>query len=242
MGRISVYGASDVGMVRQNNEDSLVIDEEHGLAAVADGMGGEACGEVASAITVRMLKDWFARNNVSSPRRSILREAVRNAHYRVQEEARTGHACQGMGSTVVAASWDLPGVDIANVGDSRAYLVRGGQLKQLTTDQNLGNQMKQRSGWTDEQVANFPQRHILTSAIGAGEDVTIQLLSILAEPGDRFLLCSDGLYGPLGDEELARILLEPGSQRQVVEHLLGAAREAGGPDNITAILLDVVAE
>lgn len=239
MGRMLAVGATSIGRVRQNNEDSWLLDEDLGLAIVADGMGGEACGEVASALTVRAIQEYFAQCSEVEPRLPALRDAIRQAHQRVVAEAQSAAACQGMGSTVVAAAWDLPGLDIASVGDSRAYLLRGGHLRQITIDQNLGNQMRQMRGWTDEQVANFPQRNILTAAIGASEELPIQQHSFLLEPGDRILLCSDGLYGPLGDESLAALLLAGGDLPGLLDKLIQKANEAGGPDNITAILLEL---
>jgi protein phosphatase len=241
VGRILVFGATDKGQVRRNNEDCFAIDHALRLAIVADGMGGEACGEVASSLTVEELTNWFSSAQVDDSRRLRLAEAVEKAHRRVQLESRSGHACGGMGSTVVAAAWDLPELEIVSVGDSRVYLIRQGQLTQLTNDQNLGNQMRDSMGWTDEQVAKFPQRHILTSAVGAGDSVRIQQHSLELVPGDRLLLCTDGLHGLVRESELLRLA---GSQpvEEAVQSLIRAANTAGGGDNITVVVLEWSAE
>lgn len=231
------FGASDKGRVRRNNEDCFAVDAALRLAIVADGMGGEACGEVASALTVEELQRWFSGTGEGQTRRSRLFEAVEMAHRRVQNEARSGQACGGMGSTVVAAAWDLPEIEIVSVGDSRVYLIRDGRLSQVTDDQNLGNQMRDSMGWTEEQVAKFPQRHILTSAVGAGDSIRVQQRTIRLEPGDRLILCTDGLHGLVPCERLEQ-LAASGPISSAVPALVEAANEAGGPDNITVVMLE----
>ncbi len=190
-------GGTDTGLVRRNNEDCFAVDSDLRLAIVADGMGGEACGEVASALTVESLLTSFRELVAGDSRKSRLFSAVEQAHQRVQAESRSGHACGGMGSTVVAAAWDLPLLEVVSVGDSRVYLLRESDVQQITDDQNLGNQMRDSMGWTPEQISRFPQRHILTSAVGAGESIRIQQHSLELIPGDRILLCTDGLHGLL---------------------------------------------
>lgn len=233
-----VFGASDTGRVRRNNEDSFFVDEALRLAVVADGMGGEACGEIASALTVEELSSRFRNLADGESRHGRLCEAVELAHARVQHESRTGHACGGMGSTVVALTWDLPNVEIASVGDSRVYLFRAGTLYQITDDQNLGNQMRDSMGWSDEQVSRFPQRHILTSAVGAGDSIRIQQHTLELAPGDRLLLCTDGLHGMVTADAIARMMSSRLPISSVVHTLIAAANEAGGGDNVTAVVLE----
>ena len=238
MGRMLAFGATDKGRVRRNNEDSWAVNPDIGLAIVADGMGGEACGEVASALTVETLLSWFGGVNAEESRQARLQEAVEMAHRRVQQEARSGHACGGMGSTVVAAAWALPVMEIVNVGDSRVYLIRDGKVRQITVDQNLGNQMRDSMGWSEEQVTKFPQRHILTSAVGAGDSVHVQHHTLELQPGDRLLLCTDGLHGMVSNEHLHRLLSQDQPIESIVFSLIEAANEAGGADNITAVVLE----
>lgn len=231
-----IKGMSHPGLIRPRNEDCWYGSEAQRLAVVADGMGGEACGEVASQVTVETIREAFSAFPATSPR-ECLERAVREAHWRVLRDVRSAGSCQGMGSTVVAAAWEGSQVEIASVGDSRAYLLRGGLLRQLTRDQNLGNAMRDRMGWSDEEVERFPQRHVLTSAIGVGEEVEIGRIGLTAEAGDLILLCSDGLSGPAGDLVIESILNSSLPLGDKVAELIEAAKEQGGPDNITAVLI-----
>lgn len=210
MGCIRVFGRSDMGRRRTNNEDAWLAAGHLRLAVVADGMGGEACGEVASAITIRAIETAVAAAPEDAPPLEVLKEAVRAANRQVVEAGQTRAACSGMGSTVVAARWEGARMDIVSVGDSRAYLFRSGALTQLTYDQNLGNELRDTMGWTEEQVQLFPQRHVLTAAIGASAEVLIRETTLDLEDRDLILLCSDGLYGPTGDAAVALLLSASG--------------------------------
>jgi len=238
MGYVNVLGRTDMGRQRANNEDAWLAAGDLRLAVVADGMGGEACGEVASAITIRTIQAAVAGAEADAPGTEVLREAVRAANQRVVEEARARTACAGMGSTVVAAKWEGSRLDIVSVGDSRAYLFRGGALTQLTYDQNLGNELRDSMGWSEEQVSRFPQRHVLTAAIGASADVLLRETSVELADRDWVLLCSDGLYGPAGDAAIALLLSASASLEEAANNLIVAANQAGGPDNITVVLLE----
>lgn len=240
MGRVNVYGCTDAGRTRANNQDSWISLPEYQAAAVADGMGGEACGEVASAITVEALRDVFAAKPAGGARLEYLQEAAREANARVLAEAARQSACAGMGSTLVAVSWSGSHFDILNVGDSRAYLLRDGVLTQLTHDQNLGNELKESMGWSDEQVKGFPQRAVLTAAIGATREVQMRASEVELQASDRLLLCSDGLYNPVGDAGMELILNASTTSDEALSVLIDSANLAGGPDNITAVLLEYV--
>jgi protein phosphatase len=139
---------------------------------------------------------------------------------------------------VVAAKWEGSRLDIVSVGDSRAYLYRAGALTQLTYDQNLGNELRDSMGWSEEQVSRFPQRHVLTAAIGASADVLPRETSLELQDRDWVLLCSDGLYGPAGDAAIALLLSASASLEEAANNLIVAANQAGGPDNITVVLLE----
>lgn len=237
MPKLEAWGATDVGRVRQNNEDNWLIAEDLSLALVADGMGGAACGEVASALATERVEGYLREASGSLSGEERIREAIRDANRRVWKQAQDRRDCEGMGSTIVVAYWDLPKVLIANVGDSRAYLFRDNQLTQLSYDQNLGNELRKALGYSEEQVSKMAHRNVLTMAIGTSEEVLICVREEHLQPGDEVLLCSDGLSGPVPHEEIIELLGsdQPGPER--VRQLVERALNAGGPDNITVVLL-----
>lgn len=231
----NVWGTTDPGRRRTNNEDAWVADAGLGFAAVADGMGGEACGEVASAVALHTIYSYVSTAGAEA-KPSVLVDAAHEANARVRAETAFRPDCNGMGSTLVAALWRNPTLHVVNVGDSRCYLYRRKALIQLSYDQNLGNEMRDEMGWSDEHVANFPQRSVLTAAIGSASEIPVRETSIGLLPGDLILLCSDGLYGPLGDEGIAEILRRGLPPPETLQVLVDAANAAGGPDNITVVL------
>jgi PPM family protein phosphatase len=235
MPALDCFGATDPGLVRQNNEDSWRIEPELGLAIVADGMGGASCGEVASAMTVQIIADRL-RSRSPAPAGAV-EEAIREANRCVLAKARTEEACAGMGSTVVVASWDLPRLVIANVGDSRAYLWRAGALSQLSYDQTLVNELRLRFGLSEQEVSAFPHKNVLTMAVGTTPDLLIRTHEQNLEPGDVVLLCSDGLSGPVSERSIAATLLRDIPLADQVRELIAQAKAAGGPDNVTVVLL-----
>ncbi len=238
MGHVNHWGHSDRGLQRSNNEDSWFASSPLRIAVLADGMGGEACGEVASSLAIRTIEEIVSDAAPGTPALDVLRESIRWANRRVLDEARCRPVCAGMGSTIVAARWEESQLSIASVGDSRAYLFRDGALSQLTYDQNLGNELRDSMGWTEEQISQFPQRHVLTAAIGAHNEILIRDACLEMLPNDWILLCSDGLYGPVGDAAISLVLTASGSPEAAVHNLVDAANQAGGPDNITVVLLE----
>ena len=228
---MQVWGNTDSGRVRTNNEDAWLAETSLRVAAVADGMGGAACGEIAAALTLQALRDALLSAE------SDLKDAARRANALVRQQALQRNLCSGMGSTLVAAYWTGAHVDIINVGDSRAYLYREGRLTQLTYDQTVGNELRHAMGWSEEEFEKFPQRHVLTAAIGAASDVVVRSTQIDLDPGDILLLCSDGLYNPIGDAGIAQVLSRALSPDDTIHALIDAANSAGGPDNITVVLL-----
>ena len=237
MPTLEAWGATDPGVVRQNNEDTWLLDPALCLAIVADGMGGASCGEVASAVAVEIVGNYVRKPPVPWPPAQLLEEAIQEANRCVLERASRDESCSGMGSTIVVALWELPQMTIANVGDSRAYLWRAGALSQLSYDQTLVNEMRLRFGLTEEEVSNFPHRNVLTMAVGTTRDLLVSIHEQILMPADQVLLCSDGLSGPLTDAAIVSILSRPAPVRELVEQLLQGAKAAGGPDNITAVLL-----
>jgi protein phosphatase len=237
MPTLEAFGLSDPGLVRQNNEDTWFLDLSMGLAIVADGMGGASCGEVASSLAVEVVVEYLRKPPVSWPPEQLLEEAIQEANRRVYERASAQEGCSGMGSTIVAALWDPPRMVVANVGDSRAYLWREGELRQLSYDQTLVNELRLRFGLTAEEVSNFPHRNVLTMAVGTTSDLLVRVHEETLNPGDQVLLCSDGLSGPVTDAGIAEILSVSLPLAEQVQQLFQAAKAAGGPDNITGILL-----
>jgi protein phosphatase len=234
---MEIAGGTSVGRVRKNNEDTFAFSTEIGLALVADGMGGAACGEVASAMTVDEIVTYLKKNEDPGREAELLEAAIAAANSRVWTQAHSGADCGGMGSTVVLALWRDERMWIANVGDSRAYLFRDGRLEQLSYDQNFANELRATLGLNDHQISQYPQRNALTMAIGTKQNVRGRFRQIELQAGDRILLCSDGLSGPLKDMILARILGSEPALQGAVDKLIDLANQAGGPDNITAVLL-----
>ncbi len=237
MPKLEAWGASDPGLVRQNNEDSFFLDQELDLAVVADGMGGASCGEVASALTIEAVVNYVRKPPIEWPPAQLLEEAIQEANRCVLDRASNDQSCGGMGSTIVAALWRLPQIIVANVGDSRAYLWRQGVLTQLSYDQTLVNELRQRFGLTEQEVSNFPHRNVLTMAVGSATDLAVRTHELILEPGDQVLLCSDGLSGPVPDSAIAEVLAREVPLAALVGQLVEEAKARGGPDNITAVLL-----
>lgn len=230
--RIVVGATTDVGRVREGNEDGYL--SKPPLYAVADGMGGQAAGEVASAMTLDTLAKRAAKKGLA--------HAVREANSVVFKKQEHDPALAGMGTTLTALVVDGDALRFAHVGDSRAYLLREGELRLLTEDHTLVNEWVRKGDISPEQALSHPQRSILTRAIGTEAEVNIDELSFTPEPGDRFLLCSDGLTTMLHDDAIRDILAgHPGEPQATADALVEAANEAGGFDNITVVVLDVKA-
>jgi protein phosphatase len=232
------FGATDTGRKRTNNEDAWQVVESLNAAILADGMGGENCGEVGSAVTVQSIADYLATPEEGLTMEELAKEAIRSANRRVLDTAVERQECDGMGSTVVLVLWRLPEVVIANVGDSRAYLFRAHELKQLSYDQNFANELRHQLGLSEERVRTMPNRNVLTMAVGTYEHVLIRIHSLMLEPGDQILLCSDGLHGPVDHDTISQILDETVSLKEKVDGLIQRANLNGGPDNVTAVLLE----
>ena len=212
------------------------FDPDKSIAIVADGMGGAACGEIASHITCEVVAERL-NNSGQDASVELLEDAIREANARVLERARSERSCKGMGSTIVAACWELPRVWVANVGDSRAYLHRQGVLQQLTHDQTLVNELRERMGLTQEEVANFPHKNVLTMAIGSTDDLVVRIAEAEFVNGDHLLLCSDGLTGPVPENTIANLLDRDIPLDEKVRELISAAKHHGAPDNVTVVLL-----
>ncbi len=232
--------ATDVGMVRESNQDAMLVADP--LFAVADGMGGANGGEVASATALDVLGSTFADG--AGP--DGLLEAVRRANAKVWDKGQLNHNLRGMGTTltVLAKIEDEEGerIAIANVGDSRAYLLRNGELTQVTTDHSLVEEMVRAGEITVEEAEIHPRRNILTRALGVEPTVEADLDFVVPVPGDRFLLCSDGLVREVGDNQVGAVLRRLRNPDEACKELVGMAKTAGGHDNITIVIVDVEAD
>ena len=238
IGTIRVVGGTHPGRRRGNNEDTFHIDESMCAAILADGMGGQNCGEVGSEITIRACAEYLAHPEDGLSLEETAMEAIRAANRQVIDAARQRPECDGMGSTIVMALWRMPEVVIANVGDSRAYLYRDDILRQLSYDQNFANELRTKLGLSEDRVRTMPNRNVLTMAVGTFEHVLIRTHIQQVHPGDRILLCSDGLYGPVAPDAIVAILGVTLSLEDMVDKLINAANQNGGPDNVTAVLLE----
>jgi PPM family protein phosphatase len=222
---------TDTGRQRNANEDSLFTAAP--LFVVADGMGGAQAGEVAS----RAAAESFARELPAAPPERILEETIEGANRTIHELARKDPGLAGMGTTITAAIVDLDGEEVAigHVGDSRAYRLRGGRFEQLTRDHSLVEEMRRKGQLTDAQAEDHPQRSIITRALGPEPEVQVDLQTTPAQPGDVFLICSDGLTTMLDDEQIGRVLGRATSLESGVRALVDEANRAGGRDNITVV-------
>jgi protein phosphatase len=229
--------ATDTGLVRQSNQDAIYVDDS--LAIVADGMGGHAAGEVASEMTIELLRSGFAGDQSVEG----LYNAINAANISVLNDARENPNHFGMGTTVIAIGLtvDDEGVTsptLCHVGDSRAYQLRDGALRLLTDDHSVAEEWVRMGRLTPEEAAVHPRRHQLTRGVGVEDTIAVDVMSVHALKGDRLLLCSDGLSNELDSDTLARLASAPFTLEESVTQLIEAAKEAGGRDNISAVLLE----
>ncbi len=224
---------SHAGLVRSVNEDSVLADAP--LYAVADGLGGHEAGEVASKLALRALLH-------NAPRRADakgLARAARAANAEVIEAAAAGRGREGMGTTLTAAMVQGTTIAIAHVGDSRAYLLEGGKLARITEDHSLVADMV-RAGSLDEEGARWhPNRSVITRALGTDPNMVADVYEVTASPGDRLLLCTDGLHGMIDDGEIERLLGSGMDPETTARALVDAALEAGGQDNVSVVVVDL---
>ncbi len=231
-----VSGAStDTGQVRDGNEDSYLVDRRLDLFAVADGMGGHRAGEIASATALDGLRTAIEGG-------SPVPDAVGRANAAVWDKAAGDTDLAGMGTTLTAATFGDGTLTIAHVGDSRAYLLRGDRLERLTTDHSLVEELVRDGKLTEDQAAVHPQRSVITRALGVDSTVEVDVYSVVLEPADRVILCSDGLTSMVRAPRIAEILREESDPTRAANALVDAANAAGGEDNITVVVLDAVAE
>ena len=233
-GALTSFGSrTDIGCLRDHNEDSLVVTPP--LFAVADGMGVHAAGEVASEIAVRVLSELAPEH----PDVEALGRAIEEANRAVIQAAREGRGRQGMGTTMTAAMLEGERLVIAQVGDSRAYLLHQGKLQQLTRDHSLMADMIEAGQLTPEEARTHPQRSVITRALGSDAHLHPDIYEINVETGDRLLICSDGLSGMIFDDQIENTLRRVQDPQRCASQLVNEAIAAGGHDNVTVIVADV---
>ena len=233
-GALTSFGSrTDIGCLRDHNEDSLVVTPP--LFAVADGMGGHAAGEVASEIAVRVLSELAPEH----PDGEALGRAIEEANRAVIQAAREGRGRQGMGTTMTPAMLEGERLVIAQVGDSRAYLLHQGKLQQLTRDHSLMADMIEAGQLTPEEARTHPQRSVITRALGSDAHLHPDIYEINVETGDRLLICSDGLSGMIFDDQIENTLRRVQDPQRCASQLVNEAIAAGGHDNVTVIVADV---
>jgi protein phosphatase len=256
--QIEVFGKTDVGLIREHNEDNLLIADLGGtfressldqpakltlsargaLFLVCDGMGGAAAGEVASQMAVDAVFDSMraADPQAHEPFARSLRHAVEVANDRIFQQSRDNQSERGMGTTCTAAALIDETLMVAQIGDSRCYVFRNGKLGQVTKDQSLAWQLIEAGAMTAEDAKAFEHANIILQALGVQDRVDVVMSQIALRKGDVVLLCSDGLHGPVTDQEIRDILAAEPDLKRAGEGLLQKALERDGPDNITVIL------
>ena len=234
--RMLIVGRTDRGKVRKANEDAHAFDSERGFAVLADGMGGLEAGDVASALAVEVLRHGLTE----APDRSAERldALIVEANRAIIERARSIANGERMGTTIVVWCATENGCTLAHVGDSRVYRYRDGVLTRLTKDHSVVQNMIDEGVITPDEARWAFNRNVITRALGIEREVEVDTAEEVHEPGDRYLLCSDGLTDLVDDDELARLcLVEPDAHR-LVDRFVDAANLAGGDDNITVVLVD----
>jgi len=245
---LEVAGRSDVGKVRASNEDSYGYDPRLGVYVVCDGMGGHAAGEIASRIAVDSVLAYFRDKEPMAADASLidapigarlLADAVNKANESILQYADKHEDTAGMGTTLVAARFCEGKFTIAHVGDSRIYLLRDGQLVQLTEDHSFVMEQVRRGVLTIEEAKQSSAQHIITRALGTGDDSPPDLAEFPAQEGDLLLLTTDGILRHVEDSEIQTILSQIPSLQSACDMLVDAALDAGGEDNATCMLLRV---
>jgi protein phosphatase len=248
---VRARGLTDVGRKREHNEDALLVDCDLGLFVVADGMGGHQGGGTASRLAVETIQQDLAQVRArdasllqgagpieQSPLRDVLRVAVERACRSIFEAAQGDPALQGMGTTVTALLLQGGNAFVAHVGDSRCYLVRGGAIYQVSEDHSLVNEQLKAGAITPEEARTSRFRNIITRSVGFEEQVAVDLFSLETEPGDRLVVCCDGLSNMVEDPEILRVVGERPLE-EAPARLVEIANDRGGDDNISVIVVHV---
>lgn len=238
-----VYFETNKGVIRENNEDNLIIEEtcKYNLYAVADGMGGHKAGEVASNILIDVIKELFDKNNENENFKipMFINESIKMANLKILQEASNKEEYFGMGTTVTMAVIDLNEniAYIGNVGDSRTYILRQDEIKQITEDHTYVHELVKQGKITSKEAKIHPKRNIITRAIGSEDNIMIDIFEVELMENDILLLCSDGLTTHIADEKIMETIKTYGCSESV-KKLIEICNHNGGTDNITVIIID----
>jgi PPM family protein phosphatase len=249
--KITYKAVSDVGRKRKGNEDSLFVNPEQHLFVVADGMGGHAAGEIASKVAVDAINEFvcltggdeeitwpFGLDENISYDGNRLKTAIRYANRKVLEATKEKSEYEGMATTVAAVLVDGDAANLGHVGDSRVYLMRDGEITQLTSDHSWVNEQIQSGVISPDQARTHPLRNVVTRALGGKPDLQVDMQQHKAKAGDLLILCSDGLTTMIPDEDIARVVREAaGDVEKAAQALVASANAKGGEDNITVLLI-----
>ncbi|MBP7845074.1 MAG: Stp1/IreP family PP2C-type Ser/Thr phosphatase [Proteobacteria bacterium] len=236
--KVTVAGKTDIGQKRSGNQDSFLVNEELQLFAVADGMGGHSGGEVASELAIKTLEKFYEKNpekHKTIP--ELLSSCVSLCNKAIFEHARTHSELMGMGTTITVCALDKEWVHIAQVGDSRCYLFRDGDLFQLTEDHSQVYEML-KAGLINEASLHSFHKNVITRSVGYEEDVQVDVFSRKVISGDRYIICSDGLSGMVSNIQIAQILYNFSIEKSA-ENLIELANLQGGEDNVTVIAFEL---
>jgi serine/threonine protein phosphatase PrpC len=232
--------ATDKGRKRPSNQDAAAYSIEHGVYVLCDGMGGAAAGEVASSTAVQEVMRSLTLRDPGSPLPAVAEAAVLSANHAVFERSRQQRKLRGMGTTLVALVADEHRAWVFNIGDSRCYLLRSRRLHQVTRDHSLVDEEVRRGRMSPAEALNSPYRNVITRALGTHSSVEADIFEVETEPGDLFLLCSDGLTREIDDPQIESILCLDLPLGELCDRLIKAANQAGGHDNITCLLARAV--
>lgn len=240
---MNIWGITHPGVVRQENQDALYVEqlgERQVLGVVCDGMGGARAGNVASALAVETFRDsfhdlWQSRKGLDAA--VYLSTSAEQANAAVNRRSETESACYGMGTTMVALLADGAHVTILNEGDSRAYRVNENGIECVTRDHSLVQDLVDRGELTQEEAKTHPNKNLITRALGSEPELNADLFELQAQPGEFFLLCSDGLSNLLSDQEILYEIIHGGEAEDCCRRLLEIAIRRGAPDNVTAVLI-----
>lgn len=240
---IQSFSITDIGKMRNMNQDLVYSTDEPlgnlpNLYIVADGMGGHKAGDYAARLTISTMLETIAQLQ-DADAESLLDKAITIANKEVYQCASAHETLEGMGTTVVAASIDGTKMTIANVGDSRLYLCRGGVIRQITRDHSLVEEMIRRGGLKREDARNHPDKNVITRAVGVEDTVRIDFFELTLQEKDLVLLCTDGLTNMLEDETIYEVAMGAGSLEERAKELVHRANENGGRDNISVILVSL---
>ncbi len=236
--KIDSIGKTDTGLKRSNNEDAFHIDEEKGVWAVADGMGGAAAGELASGIFAQAVRDVFSESGTEPGRdpAELIQAVFQSANERIRRHVEEIASHKGMGCTAELLAFSNGEIVLGHIGDSRTYRYRNGGLRQITRDHSLVQEQIEQGFITVQEARKHPLRNVILRAVGISDGFALDIVKVKPQINDIFLLCSDGLTDMIGDEQIRDVMASDSTLEDKADALVELAKAAGGNDNITVVL------